>query len=92
LVQKESLKLQQMEIKKAVEEVEGSKSTDIYKLTGPLMIKTSKAEAQKELKEKLELIETRINTLEKKEKHIKEKIEELRERLTKGTGGGKAAG
>ena len=83
LSQKETLKLQQMEIKKALEEIGKAKEEHLYKASGPILIKSSKEDVKKELSEKDEFITTRLQTLERSEKKVKEKIEELREKLSK---------
>ena len=83
LTQKETLKMQQLEIKKAAEEIEKSAEQHAYKISGPILIKCSKEEIKKELAEKSELIETRLQTLERSEKRVKEKIDEIRGKLSK---------
>lgn len=82
ITQKEALNMQLMEITKALEELEKSKETEVYKLAGPVLIKTKKAEAEKELNEKKDTIGLRVKTLEKSETRLKEKVEELRKKLT----------
>ena len=83
LSQKEGLKLQQVEIKKAIEELDKSAEASVYKASGPILIKSPKEDVKKELSEKDEFIITRLQTLERSEKKVKEKIEELREKLSK---------
>jgi prefoldin beta subunit len=83
LAQKETLKIQQMEIKKALEEMDKAKDEQVYKASGPILIKSSKEDVKKELSEKDEFITTRLQTLERSEKKVKEKIEELRVKLNK---------
>ena len=81
IAQKETLKLQETEIKKALDELEKTQEENVYKISGPILVKTSKEEVVKELKDKHELIQARIKTLERSEEKMKEKIEELREKL-----------
>jgi prefoldin beta subunit len=83
LSQKETLRIQQIEIKKALEEMEKSAEASVYKASGPILIKSPKEDVKKELSEKDEFISTRLQTLERSEKKVKEKIEELREKLSK---------
>ena len=83
LAQKETLKIQQLEIKKALEEMEKARDEHVYKASGPILIKSSKEDVRKELSEKDEFITTRLQTLERSEKKVKEKIEELRVKLNK---------
>ena len=88
VTQKETLKLQEMEIKKALEELEKTQEKNVYKISGPILVKTTKEEVTKDLKDKQELIEARIKTLEKNEQKVKEKIDELREKLMQTSSGG----
>ena len=83
MVQKESLNMQLLEINNALDEIEKTKEKDLYKVSGPLLIKSAKEEIKKDLAEKKELIDLKLKTLEKSESKIKTKIDELRERLTK---------
>lgn len=87
IAQKENLKMQQMEIDKAVEEMEKAASQDVYKLSGPILIKAKKVDVKKDMEEKKELMGTRIKTLERSEKAVKEKLEGFREKLTNSMGG-----
>jgi len=83
LTQKETIKMQQLEIKKASEDIEKTQEQHAYKISGPILIKCTKEEVRKELAEKSELISTRLQTLERSEKRVREKIEEIREKLSK---------
>ncbi len=82
ITQKETMNMQLLEMKNALEELEKSKETEVYKLSGPVLIKAKKTEVEKDLKEKKEIIGVRVKTLEKSEARIKAKIEELRHKLT----------
>jgi prefoldin beta subunit len=83
LAQKESLSLQSSEIKKALEELEKSKAKDAYKISGPILIKSTNTEIKKDLKEKQESIGLRVKSLEKTEKMVGEKIDDLKVKLEK---------
>jgi len=83
LLQRESLNMQMLEVKRALEELEKTEQTEVYKASGPILIKTTKEEVKKELAEKQELINLRLKTLEKGEKKIKERFEEIRGKLSK---------
>ena len=83
LVQKENLGMQAMEIANALDELDKTKEADVYKATGPLLIKSAKTEVKKDLEEKKELIDLKVKTLEKSEEKIKVKMDEMRDRLTK---------
>ena len=83
LMQKESMSLQLAEIKKALEELSKTTETEIFKMSGPILIKAKKLDVKKELAEKEDLINVRMKSLEKTEKRAKERLEELKEKLTK---------
>ena len=82
IAQKEAMNLQLLEMTRALEELGKSKETEVYKLSGPVLIKAKKAEVEKDLKEKKETLDLRVKSLEKSEARIKEKVEELRKKLT----------
>lgn len=83
LLQKETLNMQIAEIDAALKEMENTKETDIYKISGPILIKAGKADLQKELNEKKEMTSIRVKTLEKNENLIRSKLTELRNKLSK---------
>jgi prefoldin beta subunit len=83
MMQKENISIQLLEIKKALDETEKVEAKrEIYKVSGPILIKSTKAEVLKDLKEKQETLNVRMKTLESGEKKAKAKISELREKLT----------
>jgi len=81
LLQKESLSIQNMEIDKALEELKKTEHDDVYKVVGPILIKSTKKELDKELSEKKETIDIRIKSLQKQEVRLKEKLKETQEKL-----------
>ena len=87
MFQKETLGLQLSEIKKAVEELEKSKEASVFKIAGPILVKTGKKEIKTDLDEKEEAINLRIKLLEKNEIKLNDKINEIRDSLTKKVGG-----
>lgn len=81
-IQKQNLTLQLNESKKALDEL--SKTDDdaeVYKTAGPLLIKTTKAESEADLKDKIEMYEIRQKTIDKQEKRITSKLKELQSSL-----------
>ncbi len=82
LAQKGALNLELREIKKALEDLEKTEDESVYKISGPILIKTKTESVKKELKDKEELINLKMDTIEKQEKKIRSKIEELREKIT----------
>lgn len=82
LAQKEGLKLQAMEMDSALEELGKTAESGVYKAAGPLLIRVTVAAAQKELAEKKDLLDVQIKAVEKGEKRLKEKLDELKSRLS----------
>ncbi|MDO5825385.1 MAG: prefoldin subunit beta [Methanosphaera sp. rholeuAM130] len=81
-MQKQTVDIQMNETKKALDEL--SKTDDdreIYKTAGPLLIKTTKSESESDLKDSVEMLELRKKTIEKQEKRITSKLEELQTNL-----------
>ncbi len=83
LAQKENLKLQSLEIEKALNELEKTEEKNAYKIAGPVLVKTPVETLKKELNEKKETLEVRLKSVEKTEKMVNDKIEELRQKLLK---------
>jgi len=84
LFQKEQIRLQQLEIEKALEELEQSKSMDkAYKISGPIMIKKDVEDLKTELKEKKEDMDLRLKTLTKAEERVMKKLQEIRDEIGK---------
>ena len=83
LIQKENLKLQILEIDKAIEELETSKGTKAYKIVGPVMIQKDLKKLKTELKERKGNFDLRTKTLEKAEERITKKLKEMEPRLKK---------
>lgn len=81
LIQKESLRLQNLEMEKALEELNATKQEKAYKITGQIMISKPVEELKKELNETKEMIDVRIKSLEKTEERINSKMNELQEKL-----------
>jgi len=81
LIQKETIKLQLAEIDSALEELKNSKEDNVYKVVGNVMIKKSKNDVEKELKEVKEDLQIRVNSLEKIEKDLIERIKNIEEKL-----------
>ncbi len=79
-LQKENLGMQKIESEKALEELEKSED-EVYKAVGPILVKTTKVNMVKELKEKNETIDLRLSSLNKQEEKIKEKVRENQEKL-----------
>ncbi|MEM5791049.1 MAG: prefoldin subunit beta [Candidatus Aenigmatarchaeota archaeon] len=81
LIQKESLKLQNLEIEKALEELEKTKEKKAFKIAGQIMVLKPVEELKNELKELRENTELRIKSLEKSEERISEKLKNLQKEI-----------
>ena len=81
-MQKQTLTLQINESKKALDELsKTADDQDVYKTAGPLLIKTTKTDSEADLKDSIEMLEIRQKTIEKQEKRITGKLEELQKNL-----------
>ena len=81
-MQKQTLTLQINESKKALDELSKTAGDqDVYKTAGPLLIKTTKTDSEADLKDSIEMLEIRQKTIEKQEKRITGKLEELQKNL-----------
>jgi len=83
MIQKESLRLNIMEIERAVEELEKSGDKTAYKITGPIMVSKPVEDIKKDLKDTKEALKVRVESLEKTEKRLMDKLKELQEKLKK---------
>ncbi|MDI6806526.1 MAG: prefoldin subunit beta [Candidatus Aenigmarchaeota archaeon] len=81
LIQRESLRLQSFEVERALEELEKTNQENAYKIAGQIMILKSVDELKKELNRTKEDIKVRVNSLEKMEKKITDRLKELQEKL-----------
>ncbi|MFQ6065171.1 MAG: prefoldin subunit beta [Candidatus Bathyarchaeia archaeon] len=82
LTQKQQLELELTEVEQALEELE--KMTDnatIYKSIGSLLVKSEKGKVVKDLNERKELLDMRINVLGKQEERLRSQVKELQTKL-----------
>jgi prefoldin beta subunit len=77
ILELENLKLKSREIEIVLEELEKSKEENVYKFIGNVLIKKSREEVIKELKDSKEVIDLRIKNLEKKKEELTKKLKEL---------------
>ncbi len=76
--QKQKVQADLNETKRALEEIKNlPEDAVIYKSVGSLIVKTEKDAAVRELSEKAETLEVRLNALERQEKKLNDKIKEL---------------
>jgi prefoldin beta subunit len=81
LIQKESLNIQNMEIDRALEELKKTTNEDAYKAVGPILVKSTKKDIEKDLAERKETIDLRLKSLQKQEDRLKEKMKQTQERF-----------
>lgn len=87
IMQKQSYQSQLLEVENALGESENSE--EIYKIFGQIMVKVKKEELLKELKEKKELLNKKIEEIEKQETKLGEEITPLQEEVMKSFKDGK---
>ncbi|HKU82771.1 MAG TPA: prefoldin subunit beta [Candidatus Nitrosocosmicus sp.] len=82
MMQKQQVELEISETERALEELKKTTSDDVvYKLAGPLMVKSDRDNLIKELEEKKELSNTRIVVLGKQESRVKENLKEVENKI-----------
>jgi len=80
--QKQQVELELNETDKALSELE--KSTDetpVYKSVGSILVKSNRQTLLTELKERKELLNTRVTVLGKQEERTRERLKEVQEKL-----------
>jgi len=81
LIQRESMKMQNLEIERALEELNITAQKTAYKITGQIMVNKPVEELKNELGETKENIDVRIKSLEKNEEKLNGKLKDLQEKL-----------
>ena len=82
IYQKQAFQMELSETASALKEIE--KSTEgVFKIVGQLMIKKDKQEIEKDLREKEKLLKMRVESIEKQETPLREKLDKIREELLK---------
>ena len=77
LMQKQAFQLELSEVENAISEL-GKTSEEVYKIVGNIMVKYSKENLSKELKQKNDLISLRLKSLDSQEKDLEATSENLR--------------
>lgn len=80
-MQKQQLEIQNIELTSAEEAVKASKSDEVFRAVGPILVKSNKTDVQKYITETKEKIDLRLKAVEKQEKRLGEKMKELGEKL-----------
>ncbi|MBT3395125.1 prefoldin subunit beta [archaeon] len=81
IMQKQNFQSNMLEVENAIIELKNAETA--YKIVGNIMISSTKDDLNAELKEKKELFEEKIKTLEKQENKLKEDSKVIREKLEK---------
>jgi prefoldin beta subunit len=81
LAQKQAFQSQLLELQSALEALE--KTEEAYKIVGNVMVKSDKHALAEDLKEKKEMVELRIKSVEKQENNLREKTAELQSEVMK---------
>lgn len=82
LMQKRAIEMEVSELESSLEEVKKN-NEDIFKLIGNILIKTDKESVEKDLKEKIEHVKSRLRTYEVQEKNISKRVSEIRGEILK---------
>lgn len=80
LMQKQAFQAELSEVENAFEELNKA-GDDVYRIVGNIMMKSSKADILKDIKQKKDLISIRLKTIENQEKSIEEAAESLRKKV-----------
>ena len=80
LMQKQVLQNQLLEIDNAIGEI-AKNPKQLFKVTGEVMIESSKGVLEKELKSKRELIDVKLKNIDKQEIKLKEKAKETQSQV-----------
>ena len=80
MLQKHQLQLQLNELTMALEEVAKAKG-DVYKAAGTIMMKSTREDAEKDLKEKKELFGIRVTALSQQEEKLKSSLLKLQKKI-----------
>ncbi len=82
MMQKQQVEIENVETERALEELKKTTSDDaVYKLAGPLLVKSNRDGLIKDLEEKKELSKTRVVVLGKQESRVKENLKEVESKI-----------
>ena len=80
LIQKHQLQIQLNEIRHARDEL-GKSSGDVYRSVGSVLLHTTKENAEKDLKERSELLEVKLNAISKQEEKLRSTVMDTQKKL-----------
>ncbi|MEM7826790.1 MAG: prefoldin subunit [Candidatus Aenigmatarchaeota archaeon] len=81
IVQKQNLIAKKTELDNAYKELNNTSDQEVYKIAGPIIIKSDKEKLKTGLEQEREETELKLKMLEKNEKKLRESIEKSREEL-----------
>ena len=82
MMQKQQVEIEKVETERALDELKKTTADDtVYKLAGPLLVKSNRDGLIKDLEEKKELTNTRIIVLGKQESRVKENLKEVENKI-----------
>lgn len=82
-LQKQSVELELREVERVLRELQNIPANEIlYKSLGHILVKTTKEKIEKELNERKEILELRLETLKRQEKHIETQFNDIRRKVT----------
>ncbi|HIQ02873.1 MAG TPA: prefoldin subunit beta [Desulfurococcales archaeon] len=82
-LQKQSVELELREVERVLRELQSIPANEIlYKSLGHILVKTTKEKVEKELNERKEILELRLETLKRQEKHIETQFNDIRRKVT----------
>jgi len=82
LTQKQQLEMELTEVEQALGELEKlTGNATIYKSIGSLLVKSEKGKVTKDLNERKELLDMRVNVLGKQEERLRGQVKELQTKL-----------
>lgn len=82
-LQKQTFQLELNETLNAINELHDAKE-DVYKIVGSIMLRAKKADLEKDLKQKKEMLDLRTKSIEKQEEMLREKLLKTRDDLMQG--------
>ena len=82
LLQKQAFQMELAETQEALKEIKNSKD-EVFKIVGQIMIKSDKGKILEDLSGKEKILDLRINSLEKQESSLDERLGSLREEVMK---------
>lgn len=81
MMQKEQYRMQLTEVEKALEDLKKTKSEEIFKVSGTILIKSDKKTVMSDLEEQKETFDVRMKTYDKQENMLRDKLMDVQKKL-----------